>query len=178
MSRPPAGIVGDAELGAQHVVDDVVVRVVELELARALGAVVRAQREMQQLVRQHEHQLVVVEPRGEVRVGDQPAGREHAHGRHAIVERDAHRGGQSGEMRQRHRDHAQPLLDARERASRSARPRRRCCGGWSWRGDLLEQVEHRAVGAERAPLLDQVGQQGELVLGRQAAQEAIDRRAA
>ena len=87
MSSPPAGIVGDAERRAQHVVDDVVVRVVELELAaspwRGHGsagpdAAVRARARTR---------VVVVEPRGEVRIGDQPAGREHAHGRHALVER-------------------------------------------------------------------------------------------
>ena len=92
MSRPPAGNRRDAERDAQHVVDDVVVRVVELEPADALGAVVGAQRKVQELVRQHEDQLVVVEPRGEGRIGDQTAGREHAHGRHALVDVDAHRG--------------------------------------------------------------------------------------
>jgi hypothetical protein len=39
-------------------------------------------------VRQHEDQLVVVELRREGGVDDQPARREDAHRRHAIVERD------------------------------------------------------------------------------------------
>ena len=70
--------------------------VVELEPAAAFGAVVGAQGKVQQLVRKNEDQIVVVEPRGKGRIGNQSPGREDAHGRHAIVERDAHRGGKPG----------------------------------------------------------------------------------
>src|SRR5262249_62252628 len=48
---------------------------------------------------------------------------------------------------------------------------RRSCGH-----NLAQEIEHCAVGAERSPFLDHVGQEGELVLRRETAQEAIDHR--
>ena len=108
---------GEAEFAAQDVVDDVVVRVVELEPAGAAGAVMGAKCQMKQFMCQHKDQFVVLQPRGEAGIGDHPAGGEDAHGRDAPVEIDAHRGGQSRKMRQRHRDHAQSVLDPLERGA-------------------------------------------------------------
>ena len=123
-------------------------RVVELEAPGTARAVVGAQREVQHLVGQHEHELAVVQPRGESRVDDQPPGGEHAHRRHAGVERDPGGADQPGEVRERHGDHAQAAVEARHR---------------------LRHVAHRPVTCFRiasiagsapsaAPALDEIGE--------------------
>ena len=104
-----------AQFRPQDVVDDVVVGVIELEPAAAARAVMRAKRQMQELMRQHEHQFIVLQARGKARIYEQSAGREYPHRRNAPVETDADRGREPAEMRQRHRDHAQAILDALQR---------------------------------------------------------------
>ena len=113
----------NSESVPQHVVDDVIVGIIELEPAAAPGPVVSSQGQMQQLVREHEHQVVVGETGGKGRICNQAARRKYAHCRHAIVELDAHRGGETGKMRQRHRHHAQRPHDARQDGGAG---RRRC----------------------------------------------------
>ncbi len=83
----------DAKLDAQDVVDDVVVRVVELEMPTAPRTIVRPKRQVQQLVRQHEHQFVFLELLREGRIDDDTPRGKHAHRRHAVVERHACFGG-------------------------------------------------------------------------------------
>ncbi len=97
----------DPERVPQHVIDDVVVGVIEFEPAAASGSVVSAQGQVQQLVREHEHEIVAGEPGRKGRICNQAAGRENAHCRHAIVEINTYRCGQAGKMRQRHGDHPQ-----------------------------------------------------------------------
>ena len=171
MSRPPAGIAVTPSACAQHVIDDVVVRVIEFQPAAASGSVVGSQGQMQQLVREHEHEIVIGEPGRKGRICNQAAGGENAHCRHAIVEIDTHRCGKAGKVRQWHRDHPQRPHDAGERLrdQTASLSKRRSC-----RGDLAQKVEHRAISAKRPPFLDHIGQQRQLMLGRQAAQEAID----
>ena len=115
----------DPERVPQHVVDDVVVGVVEFEPAAALGAVVGPQGQVQQLVRKHEHEIVAGEPGRKGRIGNQAAGRENAHRRHAIVEIDTHRCGQAGKVRQRHGDHPQRPHDTGARRAIGRRRWRR-----------------------------------------------------
>ena len=70
-------------------------RVVELEGTAAARPIVRPQREVQQFMRQHEDEIVVVELLRECGIDDQTSRRENAHGRHAIVERHPHGGGEA-----------------------------------------------------------------------------------
>ena len=94
----------DPERVAQHVIDDVVVCVVEFEPAAASGSVMSPQGQVQQLVREHKHEIVAGEPGRKGRICNQAAGCENAHCRHAIVEIDTHRCGKASKMRQWHGD--------------------------------------------------------------------------
>ena len=64
-------------------------RVIELQMMAAARAIVRPQGQMQELVREDEDQLIVSELLREFRIDDQPPGGEHAHRRHARIERDS-----------------------------------------------------------------------------------------
>jgi hypothetical protein len=131
---------------------------------------VRAEREVQQLVREHEDELVRPSAGRERRVDDQAAGGEDAHRRHAIVERDADR------WRPAPRGTGSGTVSSR-------RPRWTRCSWSDWRrarapprsesgsqvGHLLQEREHRLVGAQRAPRLDEIRDERQLMLGGQAA---------
>ena len=110
------------QLRAQHVVDDVIVRVVELHAVAAARAVVRAQRKVQHFMRQHEHQLVVFQLGNKRRIRHHAPGGKHAHRRHACIDVHARGGHQARQMRKRHGDHAQAFLHAGQRIA----ARQRC----------------------------------------------------
>src|SRR5262249_30524441 len=95
-----------------NVVDDVIVGVVELERIAAYPSVVRPQGQVEDLVGQHEYQLVLSELTNELGIHGETSGREDADGRNPAVQRDPHGPRQSREMGKGHGDHAQGMFQA------------------------------------------------------------------